>query len=107
MSTVDPGNIKNRGPKEHYYSVVKEVPAGEVVSSISWEGDCTSTSLVELAVRCASGADAIESAEWIAVNAGEDISDKKLSGHVQYRVALCAKCACGTPRIKSVTVITK
>jgi len=107
MSTVDPGNIKNRGPKEHYYSVVKEVPAGEVVSSISWEGECTSTSWVELAVRCASGAEAIESAEWIGVNAGEDISDKKLSGYVQYRVALCAKCACGTPRITSVTVITK
>lgn len=107
MSTVDPGNIMNRGPKEHYYSVVKEVPAGEVVKSISWEGECTSTSWVELAVRCASDAEAIESAEWIAVNAGEDISDKKLEGYVQYRVALCAKCACGTPRITSVTVITE
>jgi hypothetical protein len=107
MSTVDPGNIMNRGPKEHYYSVVKEIPEGEVVNSISWEGECTSTSWVELAVRCASSAELIESAEWIAVNAGEDISDKKLEGCVQYRVALCAKCACGTPRITSVTVITE
>ena len=33
-----------------------------------------------------------------------NISALGLSGAVQYRLALCAKCACGTPRIESVTV---
>ena len=104
MSTVDPGNIMNRGPKEHYTSEVKELPAGSKVTSISWEGNCTSTSWVEVEVRAAATVAELETASWQTVEAGADISSLNLTGAVQYRLALCAKCACGTPRIESVNV---
>ena len=104
MSTVDPGNIMDRGPKEHYTSVAKELPAGAKVKSIAWEGKCTSTSWVEIEVRAAATADELESAQWLSVESGANISALGLTGFVQYRLALCAKCACGTPRIERVTV---
>lgn len=104
MSTVDPGNILDRGPKEFYTSVAKELPAGAKVTSVAWDGVCTSTSWVEVEVRCAATAAELEGAAWQTVEAGADISALNLTGAVQYRLALCAKCACGTPRIESVTV---
>ncbi len=104
MCTIDPGNIMDRGPKEHYTSEVKELPAGSKVTSIAWEGNCTSTSWVEVEIRAAATADGLEGASWQAVESGADISALNLTGAVQYRLALCAKCACGTPRIESVTV---
>ncbi len=104
MSTVDPGNIMDRGPKEHYTSEIKELPAGTKLTSIVWDGVCTSTSWVELEVRAADSAADVENASWQSVKSGADLSSLQLSGAVQYRLALCAKCACGTPRIESVTV---
>ena len=104
MSTVDPGNIMDRGPKERYTSEVKELPAGSKVTSIAWEGVCTSTSWVEVEARAAANAADLENAAWQTVEAGADLSALNLTGAVQYRLALCAKCACGTPRIESVTV---
>ena len=104
MCTIDPGNIMDRGPKEHYTSEVKELPSGSKVTSIAWEGNCTSTSWVEVEIRAAATASELESASWQAVESGADISALNLTGVVQYRLALCAKCACGTPRIESVTV---
>ncbi len=107
MSTVDPGNIMDRGPKEHYTSEIKELPQGEKLKSVKWEGICTSTSWVEVEVRAAKSLEALEDANWIQVESGADISGLGLGGCVQYRLALCAKCSCGTPRIESVTVISE
>lgn len=107
MSTVDPGNIMDRGPKEHYTSEVKALPAGEKIKSIKWEGVCTSTSWVEVEVRAAGSEAELDHAQWVTVESGSDISGLNLGGFVQYRLALCANCACGTPRIESVSVISE
>lgn len=104
MSTVDPGNIVDRGPKEHYTSEVCTLPAGAKVSSIAWEGQCTSTSWVEVQIRAAADEASIADAQWQTVESGADISALNLSGAVQYRLALCANCSCGTPRITKVDV---
>ncbi len=104
MSTVDPGNIRDRSDKEHYISQAKVLPAGTGVRSIRWEGICTSSSWVEVEIRAAAEEQALENREWIPVKPGEDLCDLKLNGVVQYRLALCAKCGCGTPRITAVTV---
>ena len=101
MCTVDPGNIMDRGPRERYTSEVFELPAGARVRSIRWEGECTSTSWVETEVR---GGQDIERAEWRAVRPGEDLAPLGLTGKAQYRLALCANCACGTPRVRRVIV---
>lgn len=107
MTTVDPGNILDRGPRERYTSEVKELPQGETLKSVTWEGVCTSTSWVEVEVRAAASAAELENAQWITVESGENISKLGLGGFVQYRLALCADCACGTPRIEAVRVISE
>ena len=104
MCTVDPGNIMDRGPKEHYTSEAMTLPAGAVVNSIAWEGECTSTSWVEVEIRAAADEAALADAAWQSVESGADITALGLTGAVQYRLALCAKCACGTPRITKVEV---
>ncbi len=104
MSSVDPGNILDRGEKERYTSEVKQLPDGAVVKRIGYEGECTSTSWVECELRCAGSEADVENAAWQKVGAEEDIAALGIGGYVQYRVALCAKCACGTPRITAVTV---
>ena len=102
MCTVDPGNIMDRGPKEHYTSEEKILPTGMQMQRITWFGECTSTSWVEVEVRAAESSDTLRDAAWIPVQNGADISALKLCGVVQYRLALCAKCSCGTPRILKV-----
>lgn len=104
MTTVDPGNILDRGDRERYTSEMKRLPEGTVLTGITWEGDCTSTSWVELSVRAANSEAELSTADWQRVEAGEDLTTRNLSGVVQYQVALCAKCSCGTPRIKRVRV---
>lgn len=104
MSTIDPGNIMDRGDKEYYLSEVFALPENAVVRSIAWSGSCTSTSWVEVEMRASKTEDMIADEKWIRVESGEDISALALAGYVQYRLALCAKCACGTPRVNKVTV---
>ena len=104
MSSVDPGNIMDRGDKERYLSEIKQLPEGRIVEKISYEGTCTSTSWVEFEMRCAPRREGIDTAVWHTVKADEDISMLGIGGYVQYRAALCAKCACGTPRITEITV---
>lgn len=102
MCTIDPGNIMDRGDRERYTSQIFQVPEQEPLCRVTWEGECTSTSWVEVSLRWALDADALESAHWEMVENGSDISHLKVCGYVQYRLALCAKCACGTPRITRV-----
>lgn len=104
MCTVDPGNILNRGPKEHYTSAVKILPTNARLEKITWQGVCTSSSWVEVEVRSANTEADIQNAPWQRVESGADITGLQLKGAIQYRLALCAKCSCGTPRITKVEV---
>ena len=104
MCTVDPGNIMDRGPKERYTSEIYEAKKGAILRSITWEGECTSTSWVEVECRAANTREALEKTEWQTVENGADLTKLHMMGCVQYRLALCAKCSCGTPRIYKVTV---
>ena len=74
MSTVDPGNILDRGDAEYYDSPIKHLPEGVTVQTIEWDGVCTSTSWVELAIRCAGNEAALQDAKWIPVQAQEDLT---------------------------------
>jgi len=105
MITVNPGNIKDRSDKEYYVSVIKKIPDGLYVKKIQYEGECTSTSWVECEMRRAEDENGIDTAKWTPIPVDKDISAYDIKGYVQYRLALCAKCGCGTPRISSVTVV--
>ena len=102
MCTIDPGNIMDRGEREHYISEPFILRTNEFLRSVVWEGDCTSSSWVEIEVRAAENVNALKDASWQLVQSGVDLSEMNLCGVVQYRLALCAKCACGTPRITKV-----
>ena len=99
MSTVDPGNMMDRGSKEFYTSEAYDVPSN--TASITYEAEFLSTSWVELEYRTGACDKCLEKAEWKKVEAGEKFA---VEGKMQYRLALCAKCACGTPRITKVEV---
>ena len=75
-----------------------------MVEKITWHGTCTSTRWVEVEVRAAKTEADIQNAPWHKVESGADITELQLKGAVQYRLALCAKCSCGTPRITQVEV---
>ncbi len=104
MSTVDPGNIMDRSDREYYYSEYKRLPASATVHTIRWEGTCTSTSWVEIALRAAENEDGLEKKAWQPVEAGADLDCLELCGVIQYRLSLCAHCGCGTPRVTRVTL---
>lgn len=104
MSTVDPGNIMDRGDREYYVSETKVLPPETEVISVCWQGQCTSTSWVEIEVRAAKDQSLLEHVPWVAVEPGVDLRGMDLTGVIQYRLALCAKCSCGTPRITEVVV---
>ena len=102
MCTIDPGNIMDRGDREHYTSEPIHLRPEEILKSVEWEGHCTSSSWVELEVRTADREENLAHSDWQRINAGADLRSMNLHGIVQYRLALCAKCACGTPRITKV-----
>ena len=99
MSTIDPGNMMDRGDKEYYISESYDVPSN--TASITYEAEFLSTSWLELEYRTGACDKCLEKAEWKKVEAGEKFT---VEGKMQYRLALCAKCACGTPRITKVEV---
>lgn len=107
MSTIDPGNIRDRGDREYYTSAEFVLQPDKVVSSVRWEGECTSTSWVEVELRCAPNKETLKTAPWQSVTPDTDLTAFAFAGVVQYRLALCARCACGTPRISQVTVFIK
>lgn len=92
----------DRGPREYYTSEEKVLPVGARMCRISWFGECTSTSWVEMEVRAAENSEKLQKANWIRVENSSDILSLDLHGIVQYGLALCANCSCGTPRISRV-----
>lgn len=99
MSTIDPGNVMDRGEAEYYISEAYDVPAS--TASITYRAEFLSTSYIELSYRCGACERCLERAEWKKIEAGERFP---VEGKLQYRLALCAKCACGTPRVTEVEV---
>lgn len=56
-------------------------------------------------LRCAETAEALEKAPWSeSFENDADISHLNLTGFIQYKLELGAKCGCGTPRVTEVTI---
>lgn len=107
MSAVDPGNVMDRGNNEYYYSEIYTIPKGMAVKSASWEAEMPSYCWVQMQLRHGESEDALKASPWIdtIVENGQNLSKLGLkSGFIQYRLALGAKCGCGTPRVTSVTI---
>jgi len=106
MAPVDAGNLMDRGPEEYYVSEVLPIPAGISKTAARWEGTIPDSCWVRIQFR--SGFDLVSLSEtawsdWY----GEGANDFKAAPQdclLQYRLALGARCSCGTPRITSVVI---
>ena len=105
MCSVDIGNIVDRGDEEYYYSEAFRIPEGMKPTKASWEATLGVKNWVKMQIRCADTAEELEHAPWQGdLSSGDCLCDLNLKGYIQYKLALGAKCGCGTPRITSVTI---
>ncbi|MBO5955196.1 MAG: VCBS repeat-containing protein [Clostridia bacterium] len=104
-STVDIGNIMDRGNSEYYYSEAYAVPEGTKATKASWKATNGKKTWVKIQLRCADTAEGLEAAEWSQSFENEsDISALNLKGYIQYKLELGAYCGTGTPRVTEVTI---
>ncbi len=104
MCTVDIGNIMNRTDSEFYISEAYNTNGKKAVKA-SWIAENGKKTWVKIQFRCAESADDLNSAKWSeSFENGADISALNLTGYIQYKLELGAKCACGTPRVTEITV---
>ena len=111
MTSVEPGNIADRGPEEYYTSEAHELPDGAGVTRVSWEAELGPRTWVKAQLRTAQTEEGLESAPWTGPDgedswyeAPQDVAGERRARWVQYRVALGAFNAGSTPRVTQVDV---
>ncbi|MBP1990682.1 FG-GAP repeat domain-containing protein [Paenibacillus eucommiae] len=113
MMSVDPGNIRDRGPEEYYISSPCELAAGSKVTRIEWEAEIQPKTWVKAQIRTASTEDALEQAGWQGPDGsaeawfsnGQEAEKLHHAGSwIQYRLALGAVNGGNSPRVTEVRV---
>ena len=112
MTAVSPHSIADRGPEEFYLSAPYELPAGARVTEIAWEAETPPRTWVKAQLRFGSSEEDLEEAAWQGPDgeatwfeSPQAVSPLNQPGPwVQYRLALGAPNACGTPRVTCVDV---
>jgi hypothetical protein len=109
------GNQRDRGPEELYVSAPREVPAGARLTALEWEAELPPRTWLRAQVRSAATEEALAEAAWTGpagleswfTDSGDIAAEVPLGPWVQYRLALGATNACGTPRVSAVTLSWK
>ena len=111
ISSVDPGNLADRGPDEYYMSAPFELPEGSSIASISWEAETPPKAWVKAHLRSADTKDGLETATWEGPDGtdtwydkGQGASRERHRRWVQYRLAIGSKNSLNTPRLTRVDV---
>ena len=111
MSSVDPGNLSDRGPDEYYASAPFELPDGSSVESVSWEAKTPPKAWVKAQLRSADTREGLETAAWEGPDGTETWyknGQRALRGRhrrwVQYKLALGSTNSLSTPRVTRVDV---
>jgi len=112
MTAVSPHSIADRGPEEFYLSAPYELPDGARVTEIEWEAETPPRTWVKAQLRFGSSEEDLEEAAWRGPDgeatwfeSPQAVSPLNQPGPwVQYRLALGAPNACGTPRVTCVDV---
>jgi hypothetical protein len=111
MSTVNPGNIMDRGPEEFYISSPFKLPENSAVQTISWEAELPPKSWVTARMRWADTELGLEDAPWVGpgesgseFEKGDRVDDVPPGVWIQYRLALGARNGGATPRVVEVSV---
>ncbi len=112
MTSIEPGNIMDRGPEEYYASAPFKLPEGASVSKVSWEAEIPPKTWVKAQLRSAATEGALEKATWRGpgednawFDNGQEAQPDAFAGRwVQYRLALGAVAGGSTPRVTAVSV---
>ncbi len=112
MTAVSPHSIADRGAEEYYLSAPYKLPAGARVTEISWEAETPSRTWIKAQLRFGDTAAQLEGAAWQGPEEGaawferpQTVQEAATTGQwVQYKLALGAWNACGTPRVTAVDV---
>jgi hypothetical protein len=104
MNLRDVGNSYDRGLYEDYTSPVHECAPGDVPEKISVKADTPLGTSVQLAVRYAASADAIDKGDWQSVDAAGALHSQADARFMQYRARLMTPNGGPTPYLEGVTV---
>ena len=112
ISSVDPGNLADRGPEEYYMSAPFQLPEGSSVASVSWEADTPAKAWVKAQLRSADAKEGLETATWEGSDGTDTWYEKGQNaavggtdgGWVQFRLALGSTNSLNTPRLTRVDV---
>ena len=112
MRAVDPGNILDRGPEEHYVSEPFRLPEGYAVTEVSWKAELPPKTWVKAQLRFADSEAGLATGEWTGSEGpdsgfenAQKVNAAAFRGKwVQYRLALGAVSGGGTPRVSEVRI---
>ena len=105
MCSMDIGNIMDRSDSEYSISEIYKAPENAKADKLGWVAANGKKTWVRMQLRCAGTPDGLENAPWSeSFENGADVSDLNLTGYIQYRLELGAKCGCGTPRVTEVSI---
>ncbi|MCY3710234.1 MAG: FG-GAP-like repeat-containing protein [Caldilineaceae bacterium] len=113
MTAVSPHSIDARGPEEYYLSTPCKLPDGARATEISWEAETPSRTWVKAQLRFGGTEEELEEAAWQGPDGDatwferpQPVGALSQTGQwVQYKLALGARNACGTPRVTAVDVL--
>ena len=112
MTSVEPGNIMDRGPEEYYISSAHELPNRAKVGSIRWDADTPPKTWVKAQLRFARSKQRLSEAVWQGPGGSNGWFDNgqaagvlnQAGPFIQYRLALGAVNGGRTPRVTAVEV---
>ena len=107
ISSVEPGNIMDRGPEEYYSSQAYELPPNAQLTKIHWQAEIQEKTWIRAQIRTAPTEEELATSLWRGPQSNRDYFENDQSiammqhGHrwVQYRLALGAINGLRTPRI--------
>ncbi len=112
ITAIEPGNQRDRGPKEYYQSNAHELPPGAVPQKVSWKADCPAHTWVKCQIRTAATRKLLAKAAWAGPKGknswyenGQAVAKPSTAGRwIQYRLALGAAASMSTPRVSEVNI---
>ena len=105
LSTVHPGNLLDKGPKEYYESEALSVPEGAAAAKLSAAAQYHGKGTLEVQWKFAETEEALKGAGWGEILSNEEEIRIPEGGmkYASYRLALCAPCSAGNVRVTEVT----
>ena len=104
LSTVHPGNLLDKGPKEYYESEALPVPCGCETAVLTAVYETLGKGYLEISWKFAGSPEALETAPWSEpLESGKTVEIPAGTAFAAYRLALCAYCSAGNVHISEVT----